>query len=111
MKKHFVSAAMLALAVSLGVPAIAEMKGMDMPAQSESQRIEATGQVNKVEPSKNKVVLAHEPIPALGWPAMKMGFTTAEGVSLEGLQEGDLVRFVIESKDGKNTIVRIEQAQ
>ncbi|MAM59991.1 MAG: hypothetical protein CMH11_00685 [Maritimibacter sp.] len=112
MKKLLVNAAMLAVAVSLGAPAAAEMKGMDMKAQGESQqRAEATGEVNNVIPDKNKVVLTHDPIPALGWPAMKMGFETAESISLEALQPGDAVRFVIESRGGKNKIVEIERLQ
>lgn len=112
MKKSVLSAAVIAVSLAFGAPAVADMKGMNMNAASESQQpIEARGQVEKISPEKNKVVLSHEPIPALGWPAMKMGFTTAKGVNLENLQPGDSVRFVLESIAGKNEIVQIEKTQ
>lgn len=112
MKKHALSAAVLGLAVSLGAPAFAQMKDMDMNAKSENQqRIEATGKVNQVMTEDNKVVLTHGPIPEMGWPAMKMGFPAADNVDLEALQEGDEVRFVFEPAGGRNEIVEIEKKQ
>lgn len=116
MKKSLLSTTILALALSVGGPAIADMKGMekgmDMKSQHQAQQpVESRGVVKKVTPTKNKVVLDHEPIPELNWPAMKMGFKTAEGLNLEGLKEGDTVRFVIETHEGKNIVTEIEKTQ
>ena len=53
---------------------------------------------------KTSFRVKHEPIPdyknregvAVGMATMTMGFTPAEGVSLEGIQKGDKVEFVWE---------------
>ncbi|WP_404362848.1 copper-binding protein [Marinobacter sp.] len=116
MKKSLIQSAILASALLLGAPAHAEMKhekkDMDMGSSSQSaQMIESKGTVNKIMPGKNKVVITHEPIPELKWPTMKMTFSTADEVNLDALDKGDAVRFVIEAKQGKNTIVEIEPAQ
>lgn len=116
MNKSLINTTILALALSVGGPVFAEMKGsekgMDMKSQNQAQqRIESKGVVNKVSPSENKVVLNHEPIPELSWPAMKMGFKTAEDLDLDALKKGDAVRFVIETRQGKNIITDIEKTQ
>jgi Cu(I)/Ag(I) efflux system periplasmic protein CusF len=38
----------------------------------------ATGIVKKVEPAEGRVVLAHDPVKELNWPAMTMGFAVKD---------------------------------
>lgn len=38
----------------------------------------AIGVVKKVEPAEGRVVLAHEPVKELNWPAMTMGFAVKD---------------------------------
>ena len=38
----------------------------------------ATGVVKKVEPADGRVVLAHDPVKELNWPAMTMGFAVKD---------------------------------
>lgn len=67
--------------------------------QAQAASIEAQGVVRAVMADMRKVTLAHEPIAALGWPAMVMDFEVAESVSLEGIQPGTKVHFALHQMD------------
>lgn len=56
------------------------------------------GVVNSVDAAGHKVNMSHDPIPALGWPAMKMDFAVAPSVDLSTIQAGNQVDFTV----GKN---------
>ena len=50
-----------------------------VPAKkAEGVAYKATGVVKKVEPADGRVVLAHEPVKDLNWPAMTMGFAVKD---------------------------------
>ena len=62
------------------------------------------GVINSLEPLN----ITHAPIAALGWPEMTMDFKTLNGVTLEGLSEGDQVTFgLAKDNDGMYAIERI----
>jgi Cu(I)/Ag(I) efflux system membrane fusion protein len=65
------------------------------PAQSGTV---ATGRLLAIDPGAGNVSLDHDPIPALGWPAMRMDFTLADGVATQGLASGERVRFTLEQQ-------------
>ena len=67
-------------------PAKDEVKDMNMP-------VKGTGKVIGLMIEHGMITLEHDPIDALGWPAMTMDFITNDGVSLEGLAVGDRVEF------------------
>ncbi|HDT3672156.1 TPA: copper-binding protein, partial [Escherichia coli] len=46
----------------------------------------------------------HEAIPAINWPAMKMGFKVADPSLLNGLTVGDKVDFELKA-EGENYII------
>ncbi|MGS2874044.1 copper-binding protein [Enterobacter huaxiensis] len=46
--------------------------------------------------SKNSVMLQHDAIPELKWPAMTMPFTLSAGAELNGAKPGDEVTFTLE---------------
>jgi Cu(I)/Ag(I) efflux system membrane fusion protein len=60
---------------------------------------EATGEVKSVDASAHKLTLTHEPIPALGWPAMTMDFIAAKEVALAALKPGMRVKFTLRKQD------------
>ena len=53
----------------------------------------ATGVVKSVDRAKSIVMLAHDPVKSLKWPAMTMGFTVKEKSLLDKLQPGKKVEF------------------
>jgi Cu(I)/Ag(I) efflux system protein CusF len=54
---------------------------------------QATGVVKSVDAAKSSVMLAHDPVKSLKWPAMTMGFTVREKSLLDKLQPGKKVEF------------------
>jgi len=76
------------------------------PAQP---RASGTGRVLAIEPASGKIRLSHDPIAALGWPAMQMDFPLAEGVTTQGLASGDRVRFELEKRDDGYVIKAIHK--
>lgn len=85
-------------------------KGMDMQMDHKSagKTATATGTVKKVDKDKGTVTIAHGPVEALGWPSMTMGFKAQPG-QLEGVKEGDKIKFDFSSKGMDSTITRIEK--
>lgn len=75
-----------------------------VPSEHEAAHIEANGVVRGLMAEHGMVTLEHEPVDALGWPAMIMDFNVDPAVSLEGLKEGERVRFELK-KDGKRHII------
>lgn len=66
------------------------MSNMAMPAGSKMGK--GSGTVTAVDAATGKITLNHGAIPAVGWPAMKMGFT-AKPELLKGVAVGDKVDF------------------
>ncbi len=81
----------------------------DMPI--EEPMPEGTGKVIEVDVKAGKVVLAHDPIAALEWPSMTMGFRVSEPRQLDGINAGDLVQFSLklDSQSGQYDIVGIRR--
>lgn len=52
---------------------------------------ETTGKIEQI--TANSVTLSHEPVPAIGWPAMTMTFSLPDPAIARGLKIGDRVRF------------------
>lgn len=64
------------------------------PAARTSGLYETTGRIEAL--SAGEVTLSHDPVPALGWPAMTMSFGLAKGASPPSLKVGDRVRFAFD---------------
>ncbi|MDR1045992.1 MAG: copper-binding protein [Candidatus Adiutrix sp.] len=67
-----------------------------------------TGIIKSVDKAVNKVMIEHEPVPALGWPNMTMGFIFEDASPLDGLKAGDKVRFDFCQQGNVYIIVDIE---
>ena len=72
---------------------------------------QSEGEVRKVDLAQSKVTLRHGPLVNLDMPGMTMVFTAADPKLLEGLKEGDKVRFTADKKDGPFIITAIEVAK
>ena len=66
------------------------MSSMAMPAGSKMGK--GSGTVTAVDATAGKITLDHGAIPAVGWPAMKMGFSAKPDL-LKGVAVGDKVDF------------------
>lgn len=71
----------------------------------------AEGEVRKVDLEQGKVTLRHGPLANLDMPAMTMVFTAPDRKLIEGLKQGDKVRFTAEKKDGSYIVTAIEPAK
>jgi len=79
----------------------------DAPQQATS-RIEGRGIVKAIDPKSPGVTLSHEPMPAIGWPAMTMAFPVKDRAMLRGRKTGERVRFAFQKPQPGQTPV-IEQ--
>ncbi|MGB4343492.1 MAG: copper-binding protein [Moraxellaceae bacterium] len=75
------------------------------PAATEATAVEDIDVVKSIDAGQGRITLAHEPISALSWPAMTMPFAVSSPALLQGLKEGQQVRFTLE---GESTITAIE---
>lgn len=69
------------------------------------------GEVRKVDKGQGKVTLKHGPIANLDMPAMTMVFKAADPKLLDGLKEGDKVKFAAEKVNGVITVTAIQPTQ
>ena len=83
----------LLAALAFAVPAAAQNHAHHAAGHEAAAAIEAVGVVKAVDAKSGAVTVAHDPVPALGWPAMTMSFKVASGVVLSGVKVGDRVKF------------------
>ncbi len=60
------------------------------------ETVSGSGKVLSIDPVKGEITLAHEPIVALGWPAMEMAFRLDKPLDVAGFKAGDAVAFGLE---------------
>jgi Cu(I)/Ag(I) efflux system protein CusF len=65
-------------------------------------------EVRKVDLERQRLTLRHERIESLDMAPMTMVFRVGEGVSTDGLSEGDTVRFQVERQMGQMVITALE---
>lgn len=68
---------------------------------------ETMGRIERLD--ARSVTLSHQPVPALQWPAMTMGFTVADPSLTRGLKVGDQVRFAFDQVGSTHTVRRIDK--
>ncbi|MDR2050238.1 MAG: copper-binding protein [Deltaproteobacteria bacterium] len=69
----------------------------------------AVGSVKTVDSAGGKVFISHDPVPALKWPAMLMGFELEDPALAGALAEGDRVSFDFRVRDGRFIILDVEK--
>jgi Cu/Ag efflux protein CusF len=72
---------------------------------------QSDGEVRKVDKEQGKVTLRHGPLANLDMPAMTMVFKAADPKLLDGLKEGDKVKFTAEKVNGAFTVTAIQPAK
>ena len=110
MKKIVIQSFLISL---LGVGGIALAgESHDHGAATATANITATGTVKSVDATKGKLVIDHEPIPALNWPRMVMDFQLADKAMTEKVKVGEKINFTLApgEKKGGYTVTAIEPA-
>lgn len=79
------------------------------PASSAAPQ--SDGEVRKIDKEQGKLTLRHGPLENLGMPAMTMVFKVSDTKVLEGLKDGDKVKFTAEKVNGAYTITALQPAK
>ena len=105
--------AVLGLTVALGAHAQAAPASTADHAAHHATAAAPTidGEVRKIDKEQGKVTLKHGPITNLDMPAMTMVFKAADSKLLDGIKEGDKVKFAAEKANGAITVTAIQPAQ
>jgi len=83
-----------------------DVREPEEPAEPEA--VQGTGTVEAIMVDEGMTRLAHDPIPAIGWPEMVMGFEVADSLDLGQLSPGDRVEFeMVDTADGAWIITAI----
>jgi Cu(I)/Ag(I) efflux system membrane fusion protein len=69
---------------------------------------ESVGRVEQISPAA--VTLSHQPVPAIGWPAMTMTFKLADPALAQGIKVGDRVAFGFDQPPAGPTMRRMSKA-
>ena len=70
---------------------------------------QSRGRIEQITPKT--VTLSHEPVPAIGWPAMTMTFQLADPALAKGLKVGDRVAFGFDQPPAGPTVRRMSPIQ
>jgi len=93
----------IALIFGVGTSAMAD-HGHDNKKMKDA--VKAVGVINSIDVKNHKINISHEPIKAIGWPAMKMDMKVAKAIDLKHIKAGETVDFKIaKGKDGIYMIV------
>ena len=86
------AAAMTGAGVAQAQP-MGDMKGMATAPASGVKTGKATGVIRSVNAKTGMVTIQHQPIPAIGWPAMTMAFKAVTPEVLQAAKVGQKVTF------------------
>jgi Cu(I)/Ag(I) efflux system membrane fusion protein len=72
----------------------------------------ATGRLEDVDSKTGELLIAHEPVKSLNWPAMTMGFVAANDAVAKGLKPGAQIHFeFVERKPGEWVVTKMERME
>jgi Cu(I)/Ag(I) efflux system protein CusF len=80
-------------------------------AKAASQAEMADGEIRKINKNTGKITLKHGEIKSVEMPPMTMVFGVADKAMLEGLNEGDKVKFNVKQEGSNYTVTEIKKAQ
>jgi Cu(I)/Ag(I) efflux system membrane fusion protein len=78
------------------------------PSEKAPALYESVGRIEQISPAS--VTLSHQPVRAIGWPAMTMQFHLADPALARGLKVGDQVAFSFDQAPTGPTVRRISRA-
>ena len=67
------------------------------------------GEIVRIDPARNRIVMKHEYIPSIKMQAMTMPFGISSGLNAEPYKPGDKVRFQFKVVDGTLDITTMEK--
>jgi Cu/Ag efflux protein CusF len=114
MKQLFLIPTLLMALLGVNSPTLAVEEKHDHAAapstsSAASSTLAATGTVKSVDAAKGKLVIDHDPIPALNWPRMVMDFQLVDPAMARQVKAGDPVKFEMrEGEKGAYLITSIE---
>jgi len=107
----FALAAALSLGLGAAAPAFAH-QGHDHAAPAEvPQSADGVGVVRAIDARANRITIAHEPMPTLGWPAMTMAFEVHSADLLTNVAVGNRVNFTLVNHDGQPMVSELHVLQ
>lgn len=80
-------------------------------AKANSQAEMADGEIRKINKNTGKITVKHGEIKSVQMPPMTMVFGVADKAMLEGLKEGDKVKFNVKQEGSNYTVTEIKKAQ
>ena len=83
----------------------------DHIVDARASAVSGTGVVRSIDKANGKVQLMHEPIDALGWPAMTMFFRLKNIALADRIKVGDKVDFFLEKSGSGYTVSGFEMAR
>jgi Cu(I)/Ag(I) efflux system protein CusF len=98
--------ALLALSCAEAASA-ADMDKMAMPSPSAKQA-HGVGVVKQVDLAAGTIVISHEPIKELSWPAMTMMFKVADPSLLKNVSKGNKVQFTLEEQHSATVVTALK---
>lgn len=107
---RFLAASAIALAASAHAQSTTDA-ARPATAASASAAPASDGEVRKVDREQGKLTLRHGPIANLDMPGMTMVFRVADPKLLDGLKEGDKVKFSADRVNGAITVTAIQPAK
>ncbi len=108
---HILAAAALATALTANAQSSAASAADHAAHHPGAASPQSDGEVRKVDKEQGKVTLRHGPLQNLDMPAMTMVFKAADPKLLDGLKEGDKVKFTAERVNGVIAVTAIQPAQ
>lgn len=101
-------AAAFAVAVPVQAQSTTDHSTHHAPSASAAAEPTSDGEVRKVDKAQGKLTLKHGPIKNLDMPGMTMVFKVSDGKLLDGLSQGDKVKFVANNIHGALTVTAIQ---
>jgi Cu(I)/Ag(I) efflux system periplasmic protein CusF len=111
MKKRLILAAVAAALAASGVtaaPAFAHQGHEHAAPAAVPQSAQGVGVVRAIDARNNRITIAHEPIPALGWPSMVMAFDLHSAGLLENVAVGNRVNFTLVNHNGQPMVSALQ---
>ena len=102
-------ASMRASLMRMSEPQPSDSADKDMSDMDAAKTASGTGVVKAIKADEGKINLQHDPISALGWPAMTMDFVLDDGVDVSELTPGEEVMFQLEERDDRYLITAIHK--
>ena len=88
----------------------ANLKGALDRLQGPQQTWQGRGKITALDAARGVLEMAHDPIPAIDWPAMTMPFEVSDRALLKGLRKGQKVAFELARKEDGYVVVGIRPA-